>query len=285
MSVAPDTRGILLCTALAACATVSQALTLSVVLSLQLFVCLLLARSPVNHTAIWLFSAGCGIALLQLSTLTPFTLPIQPLTVAAVILCGAAAAQWGSTPANTLWRTAAAMLLVGFFRELLSNGSVLGVSVFTPPAIQVEGAGALLLAAGGVWLFRLHSPVVLTHDSGAWQTVWLTLSVGAVKSALSHFLPALSPLWVAFITVLCAAVLTEIPLFRTPWAPLVPPLVLCLSATWWQAPAAALAAGLLVSTVAAVWVRWRRRPLRQSFTGAPALLTLSAIGWSVFSAF
>lgn len=292
MSAAPDMRGLLLCAAVAACATVSDSLVLLVLLPVQLLLCLLftgfLRRLHLSdRTAVWLFAAGSGVALLRVTALTPYTLEVELLTVAALLLCGAAAPVLLSSPppVTVLWRAAAAMLLTGLARELLTLGTVFGLTATAPPAVTVEPIGALLIAALFLWLFRLTVPLTAKPERAPWSTVWLTLAVCSAKALTVAFLPSLSDTWVLGLTLLAAALLSQPEPLRTAWAPLTPLIALPVSDVWWHALAAAAATALTLGIAGSLNERWRRVPLARSFSGSPAALTLIAITLCAVSSF
>ncbi len=285
-------RGLTLCAAVAACATVSDSLVLLILLPVQLLLCLLFAKGlrRLNlsvHTAVWLFAGGSGTALLHLAALTPYA-PEQELPAfIALLLCGAVTPALLSSPPppNVLWRVSAVMLLIGFFRELLAHGSVFSLAAISPPAVTTEPIGALLLAALLLWLFRLPIPVTATNDHTLWNTVWLTLAVCSVKALSAAFLPSLSDSLVMGLTLLTAALLSQAEPLRTAWAPLTPIVALAVSDGWWHALVAAAGTALVLLSVGALAERWRRVPLARSFAGAPAALTVIAVTLSAISSF
>lgn len=285
-------RGLTLCAAVAACATVSDSLVLLILLPVQLLLCLLFAKGLCRlnlsyHTAVWLFAGGSGAALLHLAALTPYAPESEWLTFAALLLCGALIPVLVSCPPppNVLWRVSAVMLLTGFFRELLAHGTVFGLSAITPPALTTEPIGALLLAALLLWLFRLPIPITATNDHSLWNTIWLTLAVCSVKALTVAFLPSLSDNLVMGLTLLTAAVLSQAEPLRTAWAPLAPIVAFLVSDGWWHALAAAAGVALVLLSIGALTVRWRRVPLARSFAGAPAALTVIAVAFSAISSF
>lgn len=285
-------HGLTLCAAVAACATVSDSLVLLILLPVQLLLCLFFAEGlrRLNlsyHTAVWLFAGGSGAALLHLTALTPYAPEQEVPAFTALLLCGAIAPVFLSSPPspNVLWRISAVMLLVGFFRELLARGTVFSLTAISPPAITIEPIGALLLAALLLWLFRLPIPVTATNDHTLWNTVWLTLAVCSVKALSTAFLPSLSDSLVMGLTLLTAALLSQAEPLRTAWAPLTPIVALSVSDGWWHALAAAAGTVLVLLSFRALAKRWRRVPLARSFTGAPAALTVIAVAWSAISAF
>ena len=285
-------RGLLLCAAVGTCATVSHSLVLLVLLPIQLLLCLLvcgmLRRLRLSdHTAAWVFAAGSGVALLRLTAFTPYTLEVELLTVTALLLCGAAAPTLLSSPPRpaVLWRAAAVMLLTGFLGELLTHGTVLGLTVISPPAVVMEPIGALLMAALLLWLFRLGVPVTGNNDRTLWNTVWLTLAVCSVKALAVAFLPTLSDTWLLGLTLLAAALLSQPKPLRTAWTPLTPIIALPISDGWWHALATAAVTALVLGVAGVLTEQWRRVPLARSFCGSPAALTLIAITLCVVSSF
>ena len=292
MSASPNFQGLLLCTAVLSCATVSDALVLLVLLPVQLLICFVFSRGlsylhVPTDTAVWVWAGGSGLAFLRLTVLTPYPVEIAPLTVAAFLLCGVLAPSFESDPPppSLVWRSAAVMLLTGIVREIVTQGTVLGLTVIEPPAVTPEPVGSLLVAAFWLWLFRLPVPVTGPTQKTLWSTVWLTLAVCSVKAMTTAFLPTLSDSFVIGVTVLAAALLSRPAPLRTAWAPLIPVVAWPIADSWWHALAAAVITALLLSVCASLTERWRQRPVRRSFSGSPAALVLAAIGLSILSSF
>lgn len=235
----------------------------------------------------WLFAFGSGVALLRLTTLTPHTLDMDPPNVTALLLCGAATPAFLSKPPapTLLWRIAAVMLLTGTVRELLTQGTILGLAAITPPAITMEPVGSVLIVSLLLWLFRLAVPVTTEPNTTIWNTVWLTLAVCSVKALAVAFLPSLGDTWILALTVLAAAVLSKPQPLGTAWAPLTPLVAFPVSDGWWHALAAAAITALVLGIAGTLNERWRRLPLARSFSGAPAALTVTAVTLNVVSSF
>lgn len=282
-----------LCTAVAACSTVSDSLVLLILLPSQLLLCVLFAKGlrRLNlsvHTAVWLFAGGSCTALLHLAALTPYAPEQKLLAFSALLLCGAVTPTFLSSPPhpNVLWRVSAVMLLTGFFRELLAHGTVLSLAAISPPTVTTEPIGALLLAALLLWLFRLPIPVTAANNPKLLRnTVWLTLAVCSAKALSVAFLPSLSDSLIMGLTLLAAAFLSQTKPFDTPLAPLAPIVALVVADKWWHALAATTATALVLLSVDALTTRWRRVPLARSFAGAPAALTVIAVTLSAISSF
>ena len=292
MSASPNWRGLLLCTVVLVCTTVSDALVLLVLVPLHLLLCLTVSLG-LSHlrlstrTAVWVFAFGSGVAFLRLTAFTPYTVELTPISLATLLLCGAVTPSFLSTPPppSVLWRTATVMLLTGVVREIVTEGCVLGLKVIEPLPIAPEPVGALLIAAFWLWALRMTVPVTKAPQKTLWNTVWLTLAVCSVKSLTVAFLPSLSDTWIMGLTVFAAALLSHPEPLRTAWAPLTPIIAWPVSDRWWHALVSASATALVLNILASLSERWRRVPIARSFSGSPAALTLTAIAWSVFLSF
>lgn len=321
MSERTNGAGALLCVTAALCVSAHAALTLTVVVSLLLIfvqaACQLLryGRLPVPFWAVPLLSGGVGTALwLVLRAFLPdiallLGAPLPVLTV--FLLCGVAAVELAAGASvfrpSVLFRAAGALLVTGLVREVLAQGSLMGYPLpfpalsegFGSAADGTVGVGGILVAAGVLWLFRLHAearavPLRLPFSAAAGMAA-VTVTVCAAQMAMQAWFPAMTPLWRFWVCLLLTAVAVGVLLCLLKdggqlslWAVL-PPLAAWLlpkedaaSALLGTVTAGAVV-GLAVLAAAALRTRTRRVP--RSFSGAPAALAASGLFAAALSPF
>lgn len=294
MAVFPDANGVFLLLLAVGCSSPRQSLLLLCLSSLLLLIThlfrLLLTRLslPFPQTVAMLFSLGIGTALcLTLRVLLPMVPPLDPHDTAIVLLLTIS----GSVSAEKLadWRLLPSAVLIGGLRELLSEGTVWGISVL-PLGVSPtfgDGAGGLLIAALVLWLFRFSFPLLTRGASRAMLgTVSGLSALSAAVSILTVSYPLSYCLW--GVTAIGALIATCLPERYTPdgWLLFLPITILLTrdTALWWPVVIVGVAAPLILLWLGILHQRLRVTPPRECFRGVPAALTFVAVLTCIVSA-
>ncbi len=254
---------------------------------------------PLSTLAGGLLGAGLGSALWLLTRafFSAFAADLavpEGLLFSLFFLCG----MTGTAPlsVSALWRTAGAWCAVGALRELLAAGTLFAWPL---PVAEVSpsfgwGVGGLLLAAGGVWVFRLGFPHRVVPQP-PYRTASLTAAVVmAAVGALQLVLPPLAVWWRYWWSALATVALLTLIGWRWPaaapfWesgpAAAIPAVALLVPREW---PAGLLwvalsAVGMAVAAGALYAFSLRLRRLPPSMGGAPAALLIAAFAMAAFA--
>lgn len=293
MAAFPHAEGVLLVLLAVGCTSPRQSLLRVALVALLLCSTLLLRALlkrlalPFNAAVAVIFSLGAGVALCLLlrvafPTLSPPE-PNDPVTAVLLAACGIAAA--GEHPLRL--RLLPAAVLIGALRELLSSGTLWGVTLLpigVSPSFE-NGAGGLLIAALVLWCFGL-TPPLLTGElpNGALLTVAVLTALGSVLGIVTASLPLLYCLW--GITAVYALIAALLPKRYAPdtWLVILPAAVLLTrrAALWWPSILVGIGASVGIVLLGSVHRRLHLTPPVARFQGAPIALAiatmLSAIG-------
>ncbi len=227
-------------------------------------------------------SLGIGSAFcLGLRALFPALTPLspeQPLTAMLLMACGAAVTEKSPFALRLL----PAAVLIGAARELLSEGSLWGVTLLPigiAPALG-NGAGGLLIAALVLWCFGLNRPV-LTEEmpKTAVLTSMLLAAIASVLGIVTSSLPTAYAVW-GIVTLLCAVtvVLPEKYAPKT-WVIVLPAAILLTRSMtlWWPPILVGLSLLAAIVLIGSLHRRLHLTPPPRRFRGAPAALAIAAV--------
>ncbi len=262
-----------------------------------LLICIAAAVCLLVRFAVRIGGTSSAAVLLSVGMTAVVYAPIQrwfpditfapPLWIALAVFAGTAA---HDDTARLPYQTVPTLFLVGCIREILANGSIWGITLLPmglSPAFA-DGVGGWLTAAVLLWCCRLHSPLFRKNRQEIpFAILGGTVALGAVIGLFTASLPLWVALWGALtVGALCFSFLP--PQYSTDIVAVAVPL-----AAWWTHESENRWLPLLfsVGTVAAVWtltiiVRERRlSPTPSRFAGVPSALTVSAMLYSVVTAF
>lgn len=292
------------CVAAALCASGRGALLVLLLLSLTLLFTTALARLwqhkrfGAQTAATALFAVGVGGALWRgFSALSPQNTqdlgPVLPVCV-LLLLCAFASAQ--SPTVGRLARGSVSLLVIGGIRELLSSATLFGYpfafsplgATFAKSGNGMVGAGGLLVAAAGMWIFGITHPFPKAPVPRVKDSLCLGLTTAAaalLTSVLKTMIPHFPDAWLFFTALLLA--ITPITLSPLPdECMLIPPALACVIAP--SSPLSAILAGavtvILWPTFTALLDRLHHASLPRRFAGAPLLLIVAAVGIGILGA-
>ncbi len=243
---------------------------------------------PLSLPAACLFSLGVGAALAPIAQVTfPALQPLEladPITALLFAVCGPVALQ-ENRPHGRLFPS---FIVIGVLRELLSGGTLWGITVLPlgiSPTLE-DGAGGLLIAAVMLWMFCLNSPLLGEHSSRHLPLIIpLLAAVGSTLGIVTRILPDRYSVW--GITALGVLILSLLPARYDPreWIVLLPVYTLLTrrAALWWPPVLIALGAFVGLSLLTGWHHKLRLTSLAKRFHGAPATLAVASVLSCIFS--
>ena len=295
MAAFPHAEGVLLVLLAVGCTSPQQSLLRVALVALLSLITLLLRALlkrlslPFNTAVAVIFSLGAGAALCLLlrvafPALSPPE-PSDPVTAVLLATCGIAAA--GEQPLRL--RVLPAAVLIGVLRELLSAGTLWGVT-FLPIGVSMalgDGAGGLLIAALVLWCFNSTTPLLAGEvPSGALLAITGLTALGSVLGIVTASLPLLYCLW--GITAVCALIAALLPKRYAPdtWLLILPAAILLTrrAELWWPSILVGLGTSVGIFLLGSMHRRLHLTPPCARFQGAPIALSVAAILSTIGSA-
>ena len=289
MTVFPLADGVLLVLLAVGCTSPQQSLlrvglVVMLLLLTHLFRALLNRLSlPFDTATAVILSLGAGTALCLLlrvafPTLPPLEPPTDPIVAMLLVVCGICAAQKHTTD----WRLLPSMVLIGAIRELLSEGTLWGITLLplgVSPTLG-NGAGGLLIAALVLWCFRLHPPLLTAAmPNSALLSIGGLAAVASVAGILTASLPLSYSLW--GITVVGSLIAALLPKQYAPdgWLFVIPAAVLLTrnAALWWPPVIAGGCVLVGIVLLNSLHRRLHLTPPASRFQCAPAALAIASM--------
>ncbi len=288
MAVFPCMNGVVL-VLLAALCTSPQAALLFVALLCTLLLLLLVFRAtlqrlhlPFPTEAAILFSFCMGSALCfgiqAFAPTLPSASPVQPLTALLLTACGALATE--DVPFD--YKLLPAALIIGILRELLSRGTVWGLTVLPfsiSPAFE-NATGGLLVAAIVMWIFRFNRPIYdRTMTRRAVASLAFLMAISSVLGIISTVLPFPYVIVGAVMLVALAGLCLPERYAPKSWLFLIPAALIVTREfpLWWPPIVVALIVAGGVLLLGRLCERFRLTPPLRTFRGVPTALAVAAV--------